>query len=341
MPLLMLLVLLLVPPSAAAEVVLPAGFVAHAYVTGEGFDGASARAGSGIPSASTLGFDRAGVLYLGRTGRRYMGGEVDDLMTIYRIPAGGARLTPESEARYFYGPPLPSPQVTAIGGGQDLFVTTFDRDRKVGVLYRIVDGRAELVAGGTPPPGALPVLTQPEGAAIDRAGNIYVADRARNVVVRLDAAGRVLDPRWVGVTRPRLLAVDEKNQLWIGSDGDAEAPWQRSPGEIWRVSPEGVPTVVARGPLAAGLALGPQGRLFAADRNAGKVFFLTAEGKLAEFATFTEGDAPRGLGFAPATPETRRLGIAGDLFVIVIRRGAWPVNEVIRISGPFDALGRE
>ncbi|OLB00969.1 MAG: hypothetical protein AUH09_02575 [Candidatus Rokubacteria bacterium 13_2_20CM_70_12] len=35
--------------------------------------------------------------------------------------------------------------------------------------------------------------------------------------------------------------------------------------------------------------------------------------------------------------ETRAAGIAGDLFVVTINRGAWQVSEVLRISGPFDA----
>ena len=50
-------------------------------------------------------------------------------------------------------------------------MTTYDRDRGHGVLYRIVDGRAELVAGGTPPAGTPPLLKQPEGVAVDRAGH--------------------------------------------------------------------------------------------------------------------------------------------------------------------------
>jgi hypothetical protein len=32
--------------------------------------------------------------------------------------------------------------------------------------------------------------------------------------------------------------------------------------------------------------------------------------------------------------------VAGDLFVIAIKGGTWPVNEVLRISGPFDDLTR-
>jgi hypothetical protein len=325
---------LLAPAIGEGGVVLPAGFTSQVYVTGEGFHTGSPPAARGIPSSSTLAFDERGVLYLARTGRRYLGGEVEDIWPVYRIPLGGARLTPATENRYFHGPPLPNPQIAAVRGGRELFVTTFDRERKVGVVYRMLEGRPELFAGGTPPRGTPPMLAQPEGAAIDAAGNVYVADRDRNVIVKLDPSGRVVDGRWLEVERPRTLAMDGQGQLWIGSDGSAEAPWQRGPGEIWKIGPDRAPRVVVKGPMAAGIAIGPGGQLFVADRVEGKLS-VVREGALIEFVTFTDGDAPRGIAFAPVTADTRRAGIAGDLFVIVISRGAWPVNEVIRISGPF------
>jgi hypothetical protein len=64
------------------------------------------------------------------------------------------------------------------------------------------------------------------------------------------------------------------------------------------------------------------------------------DGTSIDFATFSDGDAPRTLGWAPVTDATRRAGIAGDLFVVLIRRGAWSLNDIVRISGPFDALVR-
>ncbi|MGH2667594.1 MAG: hypothetical protein ACRDH5_00465, partial [bacterium] len=88
----------------------------------------------------------------------------------------------------------------------------------------------------------------------------------------------------------------------------------------------------------AGMSVGPGGHLFVADRHAGHIFALSPDGTRRDFARFTDGDAPRGLCFAPVSVGTRRAGIAGDLFVVIIRRGAWPLNEVIRISGPFDRL---
>ncbi len=326
--------------AAAADILLPPGFTARVYVTGEGFGSDDGPRGRGIPSTSTLAVDPTGALYLARTGRRYSGGEFDYLTSLYRIPAGGARLTPKTEARFLHGPPLVNAQVSAGRAGRDLFVTTFDRDRRVGVLYRLAEGRTSFLAGGTPPePARAPLLIQPEGAAATAAGEIYVADRDRGVVLRLDGDGRMLDN--VRVTRPRALAVDESDHLWVGSDGGAEAPWQTGPGAIWRVSPRGESRLVLEGPIAQALAAGPAGLLFVADRQGGEIFALTADGGRTSLARFTDGDAPRGLAFVPATAETRAAGLAGDLLVAVIRSGAFQLNEIVRIAGPFtDLVGR-
>src|SRR6266436_4714269 len=285
------------PAAVRADILLPPGFTARVYVTGQGFGGDDGPRGHGIPSTSTLAVDPTGALYLARTGRRYSGGEFDYLTSLYRIPAGGARLTPKTEARFLHGPPLVNAQVSAGRAGRDLFVTTFDRDRRVGVLYRLAEGRTSFLAGGTPPePARAPLLIQPEGAAATAAGEIYVADRDRGVVLRLDGDGRMLDN--VRVTRPRALAVDESDHLWVGSDGGAEAPWQTGPGAIWRVSPRGESRLVLEGPMAQALAAGPAGLLFVADRQGGEIFALTADGG-------HEGQASR------ASPTATR-------------RGAWP-----------------
>jgi hypothetical protein len=322
------------------EILLPPGFTAQSYVTGEGFD-TSERAARGLPSASTLAIDNTGVLYLARTGRRYSGGEVDDLWPIYRIPPGGARMTKATESRFLYGPPLPSAQIAGLRAGRDLFVSTFDRDRKVGVLYLMTGGHAELFTGGTPPKGTTPVLVQPEGAAADTAGNVYIADRAQDRVLKLGPRGAIVDVERFALKRPRVLAAGPDGALWIAADGAAEAPWQRGPGEIWRVAGDQPPALVTRGPVAAGIAVAPTGHLLVADRQAAEIFALSADGTRVPFAKFTEGDAPRGIAFAPVTPETQRAGIAGSLFVILISRGAWPVNEIIKISGPFEGFLRE
>src|SRR5690242_3417029 len=304
-----LLAPLAVPPAARGDILLPPGFTARVYVTGEGSGGPAGPRGRGIPSSSTLAVDQAGALYLARTGRRYSGGEFEYLTSVYRIPPGGARLTPQTEARFLHGPPLVNAQVSGGRDGRDVFVTTFDRDRRVGVVYRLAEGRTTFLAGGTPAdPSRTPLLIQPEGVAASAGGDVYVADRDRGVVLRLDGDGRMLDN--VRVARPRALAIDQAGSLWIGSDGKAEAPWQAGPGSIWRVGPQGEARLVLEGPRTS-------------------------------LARFTDGDAPRGMAFVPVTPETRAAGTAGDLLVSVIRSGTFQLNEIVRIAGPFgDLSGR-
>jgi DNA-binding beta-propeller fold protein YncE len=335
-PAVVLAALLLIPAAAGAEMQLPPGFVATVYVTGDGFDGS--RVGGGIPSTSSLAFDTAGTLYAARSGRRYLGGEVEDVWPVFRIPLGGAKVTRATEPRFLYGPPLPNVQIAGTRGDHELLVTTYDRDRGVGVLYRIVDGRADLVAGGTPPPGVAPTLKQPEGVAFDPAGNLYVADRQHGAVMRLDPAGRVLDPRWLTLSRPRLV-VAHGERIWVAADGDAEAPWQRGTGEVWTVGSDGR-RLALRGPIAAGMDASPGGHLFVADRQGARILAVGRDGTSIDFATFTDGDAPRTLVWAPINEVTRRAGIAGDLFVVLIRRGTWSLNDIVRISGPFEELLR-
>jgi DNA-binding beta-propeller fold protein YncE len=336
----LVIALSLLPSVAGADILLPPGFVLRIYVTGEGFETPTGTPGRGIPSTATLVVDYKGLLYLARTGRRYSSGEYEYLTPLYRIPPGGARLTPSTEARFFHGPPLVNTQLGGSRGGRELLLTTFDRDRRVGALYRLLDGRAQLLAGGTPDEGAAMLLVQPEGSAIDSAGNVYVADRERGAVLRLSSGGQVLDPGYVRVSRPRTLTVDDTDHLWIASDGNAEAPWQPGPGELWRVAPNGDRRRVLEGPLAQGLASGPAGAIFVADRQGLEIFAITPEGRRVNLARFTDGHAPRGLAFVPDTPETRAAGIAGDLLVVVIRSGIFQLNEIVRISGPFGDLIR-
>lgn len=330
-----LVVLVSTPRAADAEIRLPPGFSVEVYVTGRG-QAPDGRVTVGIPPVTSLGFDPAGAVYTTHTGRRYRDGEIEDLWPLLRFPPGGARLGADL-SRYFYGPPLLNAQV-GVARGQELLVTTFDRDRGLGVLYRLVDGRAELLAGGTPPPGEPPLFKQPEGVAVDGAGHIYVADRQRGAVVKLDATGRVLDARWLVVTRPRLLAARDE-RVWVAADGETEAPWLSGHGAVWTVRAD-ERRVVLSGLIVAGMAVGPGGRLFLADRHAARIVALGADGSSIDVAAFGEGDAPRALAWAPVTEATRRAGIAGDLFVVVTRRGAWASNEIVRISGPFEELVR-
>ena len=335
------LALLLAAAPARAEVTLPAGFTTEVYVTGQGFDSSGERGVSGIPSVGTIGVDAAGTLYMARTGARFRVGDIEDLSAIYRIPVGGARLTPDGESRYRYGPPLPNPQIGAVPARGSVWVTTYDRERRLGALYRFLEGKPVLFAGGRPDAGGTPALRHPEGVVIGPAGDVYVTDREEGAIVRLDARGQVVNPRHAVVQRPRMMTLDEAGNLWVGGDGTAETPFGAGNGEILKITPDGRTESVLKGPLPAGISLSPGGALFVVQRRTGQLFVVTPDGRRLDFATTRNGSFLRTLTFVPVTPETRRAGIAGDLLVVLVSRSLWLLNEVVRISGPFDEWVRQ
>ena len=135
----------------------------------------------------------------------------------------------------------------------------------------------------------------------------------------LDARGELVNARYGTVLRPRILTLDEAGNLWVGGDGTAETPFGAGNGEISRIAPDGSAQTVLQGPLPASFSMSPGGSLFVVQRRTGQLFALMPDGRRLDFATTASGTFLRGLAFAPVTPETRRAGIAGDLFEIVPR----------------------
>jgi sugar lactone lactonase YvrE len=215
-------------------------------------------------------------------------------------------------------------------------VTTYDRERRLGALYRFADGKPALFAGGRPATGAAPLLRHPEGVVVDAAGDIYVTDREEGAIVRLDPQGKLVNPRHAVLLRPRAMTMDEAGNLWVGGDGTAETPFGAGSGEISRVTPDGRAQTVLQGPLPAALSQSPGGALFVVQRRTGQLFALTPDGRRLDFAVTRDGSFLRTLAFVPVTPETRRAGIAGDLLLVLVSRSLWLLNEVVRVSGPFD-----
>ena len=311
---------------------LPPGFTLTTYVTGTGFGpDADAR---GLPAIVSAAFDARGTLYLARTGNR-----LRSAASIYRIPTGGAAVTRDTEAQFLFGSPLPDPHDVAVSPSGEVFVSTTDPARGIGSVYRITaSGQTELFAGGTPARGQRPMLRVPQGLAFDEAGNLHVIDEELAVVVKLDPAGRVLNPRVAtNVGRGRTLTFDRRGFVWIGSDGPHYAPHEDISGAIYRATlPDWRLRRVHTGALPSGMSLSPGGNLFVAQRRAGRIFALTPEGRRVDFAAFGRGAALRTLAFPPDTEETRRAGMAGSLFVVVFPELDYPVREVVRSSGPFD-----
>ena len=313
----------------------PPGFTAKVYVTGEGFDGSAWRPGHPVQLDARLRSDRHRST-LARNGRRYQGGEVEDIWPVFRVPLGGGRLGATAEARFLYGPPLPNPQVGAVRGAHELLVTTYDRDRSLGVLYRIVDGRAELVAGGTPRArrAAAPEAARRRGAR-SRRQPLRGRPPAQIAVVQLDPAGTPAQSPLALADSPAPHRQPRRTVLGLERRRRRGAVAARHRRDLER-GPEGR-HLALRGPIAYRHGRQP-GRTPVRRRPPERALWspwaATARGRTSR--PFTEGDAPRAVMFAPVTEATRRAGIAGDLFVILIRRGTLTLNEIIRVSGPFD-----
>jgi sugar lactone lactonase YvrE len=319
------------------SIVLPPGFTLSTYVSGTGF-GPKAN-DRGIPAIVAATFDLRGNLYFARTSNRLQEIYGRSDASVYRIPLGGATVTPETEAGFLLGPPLPDPHEVAVNKKGDVFVSASDQANGFGSVYRISpSGEAALFAGGASAPGSPPLLTDPQGIAFDEAENVYVIDEALGAIVKLDPHGSVLNPRLVSdLGRGRTLTFDARGRVWIGSDGPHNTPREDGSGIIFRASlPDWKLQRVHSGPLPSGMSLSPGGNLFVAQRRSGRIFALTPQGRRVEFASFGTGAALRTLAFSPVTPETRKAGIAGSLFVMVFPELDYPVREIIRISGPFD-----
>lgn len=337
-----LLALVLVPFTCAwvaagydpAGLKLPPGFKVMTYVTGSGFHEGE----RGIPAVVSMMFHTDGTLYFARTANRLREIYGRSSAPIYRIPPGEAKITPESEKTFLFGPPLEDPDELGINARGEVFVSTRN-PAGYGSIYRLnAAGKSSRFAGGPPSSGS-PLFLDPEGIAFDKKGNVYVVDKDLGVVVQLDPDGKVLNRRWISeIGRGRTLTFDPRDYLWIGSDGPHDTPHIDGSGQIFRFHLASKKLdVVHSGPLPSGMGLTPDGNLFVAQRRSHKLFALTADGKRVEFASFTGRSALRTLAIPPDTEQTRKLGIAGDLFVMVFPMLDYPVREVIRISGPFDA----
>ena len=168
-----------------------------------------------------LAADAAGNLYIADYGN----GRVRRVATdgTIRTVAGGGASEASAGSDSATAVRLMGPRNLALDSAGDLYISDF-RDHRI---YRLSpDGRIEWIAGtGTPGmagnggPALYAQLSYPAGLALDRAGNLYIADSGNRRVRRL-AAG-VLSTLNVPVTLelPTGLAFDAAGNLYIADRG--------------------------------------------------------------------------------------------------------------------------
>jgi uncharacterized protein (TIGR03437 family) len=185
--------------------------------------------------------------------------------------------------------------------------TVFFSDAADNRVWKITAGMLYSVAGtgvrgfrGDRGPASQAQLASPYGLALDRAGNLYIADLG-NAVVRCVAAdgtistvagggqlrplaGPPVDALQVRLDQPRDLAVDNSGNLFI-SDFAAHRVYQVSPAgslsvvagtDELRPAQDGAKATDVRLSSPAGLAVDSFGNLFIADSGSKRILRITA-----------------------------------------------------------------
>ncbi len=128
--------------------------------------------------------------------------------------------------------------------------------------------------------GRPPSIGEPYGLTVDRAGNMYVADRTNRKVITITAAGSMRTTGAVATTnmgRPAAVTVDRQGNLLV-VDEDA--------GTVHRFNSRGVRqqsmNVRAGGEPAApaGVAVDPQGNVYVSDQRNNQIQKLDPQGRV-------------------------------------------------------------
>lgn len=273
---------------------------------------------------SGIAFDPAGNLYVSESdGYRVRRVTPDGIISTY-AGTGGRGFTGEggpAVAAQIYGPgPL------TWGPDGALYITTSD-DR---ILKVTPDGILHLVAGSGPGtginraqgdggPAVQAVLNEPGGVAVDRNGNVFIADTSNARVRKVDPNGvitTVLGPGQPGTDYDNAVAIDSQGALYVAI---THAPPGGISSTVSRVNADGSLTKVAGsgeactngingqefpvGPIPAtqaklcavvGLATDANGTLYLTEGEYGVVLRLNADGTLQRIAgdslTLDNGD---------------------------------------------------
>lgn len=141
-------------------------------------------------------------------------------------------------------------------------------------------------------------LDTPAGLAVDAEGNLYVAERGGHRIRRIDAAGRISTvagdgrPGYGGdggaarearLDSPAGLAVDRDGNLYIADTGNHRVRYVARDGMIRTIAGDGTagfagdggPAHLARLNSPAAVAVDPEGRIYIADLDNGRIRRLT------------------------------------------------------------------
>ncbi|QNP40604.1 NHL repeat-containing protein [Lysobacter solisilvae (ex Woo and Kim 2022)] len=285
------------------------GAVATFAGSTEGFrDGAGALAAFNTPSG--LALDGAGNLYVADTGNHAIRRVAPDgtVTTLAGSGVAGFRDGPGAQAQFN------GPIGVAVDDAGQVYVADTYNDR-IRVIGR--DGTVRTLAGGDFPGdvdgvGIAARFDTPSALAVDRRGNVWVADTRNNTIRHVSKQGVVTTLPLQDATgaqaalrRPVSIAVTREGVLYVG---------ELFHGRVLQVVPGGPTSPVAVAVAVAvagagkrlarptGLALAPDGTLYVADATAYRVHALDPA------APAGVADALAATGPSPANPLPATLG---------------------------------
>ena len=174
-----------------------------------------------------------------------------------------------------FTPGIEGPATDAQG---NVYAVNYEEEGTVGILRP--DGAASLFL-------RLPEGSVGNGIAIDRAGNMYVADYVAHRIYRVDAGTQ--SPRvWAeepGMNQPNDVCVHPSGSLYL-----SDPNWAEGTGNLWRVGPDGSVRKLEGGMgTTNGIALSPDARYLYVNESVQLNVWryrITDDGSLAEKQLF-------------------------------------------------------
>ncbi len=262
--------------------------VAGTGMAGFGGDGGPATADSAkLNSPAGLAVDIAGNLYIADAGN----GRIRMITTFGTIStvAGGGSSTSDGSVATDYS--LSAPAGIAFDGAGNMYLTDDGRVYKTvrpgAVTYiNIIAGIGGTGFSGDGGPATAALFNEPQGIAVDLAGNVYVADKSNFRIRQINTSGTI-------------------NSVAGNGDGAGSG--------FGAFSGDDGPAISAALNFPTGIAIAPGGSIYIADRNNNRIRLLTPSGTITTIA----GNGTSGFGGDGGLAADAKLSAPGSVAVDV------------------------